>query len=99
MSESLPPPPDRDASLGYSGQTLRQVVFSDDEKKRAVITQDAEGRIRLHFEKWDTGDWEVAGVAYWSQYGQLGHFVDSVDRAQLMAIEEFDAYKRHEERG
>jgi hypothetical protein len=78
---------------------LRDLVYSSDGQRRAVITEDQSGTIRLRFEWWDLGDLKEAGVAYWSEYGQMAHIVDSVGRAQSLAASEFHAYASNNARG
>jgi hypothetical protein len=92
-----PPPPDRSSVPGYGGEALKDVVYSRDGERRAVITEDQRLCIRLRFESWDLSDWKEAGAAYWSQSGQLAHIIDSVERARKMAAQEFEAYEQNEE--
>ena len=87
-----PPPPDRSSVSRYGSEALKDVVYSRDGERRAVITEDQRLCIRLRFESWDIFDWKEAGAAYWSQSGQLAHIIDSVDRARKMADQEFDAH-------
>ena len=97
MSDA-PPQPDRSSVPRYTGEVLKDLVYARDHERRAVITEDKKGFIRLHFESWDISDWKEARVAYWSQSGQFAHIIDSVGRARKMATEEFESYEQKGER-
>jgi hypothetical protein len=92
------PPPDRNSVPRYGSEALKDVVYSREGERRAVITEDQRLCIRLRFEFWDISDWKEAGAAYWSQSGQLAHIIDSVERARKMAAQEFEVYEQNEEK-
>ena len=80
------PQPDTEHRPTIAGQTLVEVNYSENSHVRGIITLDANGVYRVRTEFWDTGDWEVAGVAYWG-HAHLGTFADTLDNARALCRE------------
>ena len=50
-----------------------------------IITTDSNGLYRVRREFWDTGDWEVAGVAFWNQNDRFATITDTLENARKLA--------------
>ena len=84
---SGPPPPDTSAPGGRVDEKDVAILYSPSKAFRVVIGRDARGFYRVHEERWDTGDWDVAGAAYWCPYDQLATITDTVENAEKLARE------------
>src|SRR5262245_19974863 len=74
-----PPPPDTNARFSRMGQEEIECLYSPQRTYRVVISRDSAGLYRVCRELWDTGDWEVAHVAFWSENERTVTITDSVE--------------------
>lgn len=85
---SAPPPkPDTSHRPTIIGQEVVEIIYSPSNYVRGIITRDSRGTYRVRTEFWDTGDWEIAQVAFWSQE-HLGTFTDTLDNARKLCREQ-----------
>jgi len=85
--QRTPPPPDTSVSGSRVNEIEVDVLYSVTKSHRVVITRDARGLFRVHGERWDTGDWDVAGAAYWVSYDRLATITDTLENARTLAQE------------
>jgi hypothetical protein len=83
---STPPPPNTGHKPSVAGQTVVEVIYSQSNNVRGIITVDSNVVYRVRTEFWDTGEWDAAGVAFWSQ-GHLGTFTDTFENARILCSE------------
>src|SRR5215469_17933848 len=74
------PPPDRSVRPKIAGQEVVEVVYSDSQAERAVITNDSSGIYRVHVQFWDTSDWNAGHGAFWN--GGDTSITDTVELAR-----------------
>jgi hypothetical protein len=82
-----PPCPDASAPARYTTEELVDILYSPSKRYREVITRDARGLFRVHDERWDTEDWDVAGAAYWCPYDRLATITDTLENARNLAMD------------
>jgi hypothetical protein len=82
-----PPPPDTSAPGGRVDEEDVAILYSATKTHRVVIGRDRRGLYRVHEERWDTGDWDIAGAAYWCPYDQLATITDTIENAEKLARE------------
>jgi len=75
------PPPDISRSPRIAGQTVVEVIYGHANRVRGIITIDERGVYRVRTEVWDTGDWDVAGAAFWSHMSGAS-FTDTLESAR-----------------
>lgn len=63
------------------------VIYSPSKRYREVITRDESGFFRVSDERWDTGDWDVAGAAFWCPYDRVATMTDTLENARKLAAE------------
>jgi hypothetical protein len=72
----------------YPGERTLEIVRSKTGRYRAIITADAGGRLRVHIQEWDIRDWDLAGVAHWTNRERTAMFADTLERALELGREE-----------
>jgi len=91
MSQVLTPPPapkpDRSKEPRYVGNETIEVLYSDGDTWRAVVTRDPERRFRVRVERWETAHWDPDLVAFWSQTGGSTTITDTLENAHKLAAE------------
>jgi hypothetical protein len=84
---SAPPPhPDTSHWPTIVGQEVVEILYSASKLVRGIITKDSRGIYRVRTEFWDTGDWEIARVAYWCEE-HVGTFTDTLENARQLCGE------------
>lgn len=68
------------------GQEVVEVIYSPSNSVRGKITKDSAGVFRVRTQFWDLSDWELVGMAYWSQE-HLGTFTDTLENARKLCGE------------
>jgi hypothetical protein len=85
-----PPAPNTERRPVFVGQTVVEVIYSETNQIRGIITVDARGAYRVRTEFWDTGDWDVARVAFWNS-AHVGTFTDTLDNARVLCLDHMAA--------
>jgi len=81
------PPPDTTHTPRYVSQAVVEVIYAKDPQYRAVLTRDAEGRLRVRCEIWDTFEWEYQGKGFWREISPGATITDTLERARELASE------------
>ena len=84
---SDPPPPDTSASFRHVEEEEIECLYSPRRQYRVVISRDHQGRYRVHRQRWDISDWDVANVAFWSEDDQMATITDTIESARTFAAE------------
>jgi hypothetical protein len=64
-----------------------ECVYSPQRQYRVIISRDRAGRYRIHRERWDTGDWDIAKAAYWCEDDKMVTITDTVESARKLVAE------------
>ena len=91
-----PPKPDISSKPSIAGQEVVEIIYSPSNYVRGIISRDPRGIFRVRTEFWDTGDWDIARVAYWGQE-HIGTFVDTLENARKLC-QEWVLVSRHADR-
>lgn len=91
-----PPKPDTSHQPRILGQDVVEVIYSSSNYVRGIISRDARGIYRVRTEFWDTGDWDIARIAYWGQE-HIGTFADTLENARKLCQEQMKV-SRHASR-
>lgn len=81
------PAPDINSCPSYVSENVVKVIFSRTNERRAVITQDRNGRYRVRTEYWCLSDFEYIGKGYWVQDDRFSTITDTIETAQKLANE------------
>jgi len=84
---SAPPPPDTSVRFRHVDEEEVECIYSLQRRYRVIISRDRAGRYRVHRERWNTGDWEVAKVAFWGDDDRMVTITDTVEKARELAAE------------
>jgi hypothetical protein len=87
MKGKYPPPPDMQFVFRRAHQETVEYLYSRTRIYRAIIARDEKGVYRVYRERWDVGDWEVAGAAFWCQDEPRATFADTIETARTLARE------------
>ena len=85
--EADPPSPDTSVRFGRTGEEEVECTYSPLQRYRVIISRDVAGRYRVHRERWNTGDWEIAHVAFWSEDDRTVTVTDTLGNARKLAAE------------
>ena len=82
-------PPSPDTSERFRGVNEEEVEchYSPQCQYRVIISRDRAGLYRVHRERWNTGDWDIAGVAFWCRDDKLVTITDAVESARKLVAE------------
>jgi hypothetical protein len=86
-----PPPPDRTAPFSHLGEEEIESRYSRSGLYRIIVSRDRAGRYRIHRQRWDTGDWDVARVAQWLEDDRMATITDTLENARSLARQRLEA--------
>jgi len=78
-------PPDKLSVTRYSREETLEVRYSPNESDRAVLTQDEQRNIRVHFETWYTENADEHFPPSWIPIGRTATITDSIEIARSIA--------------
>jgi len=82
-----PPAPDTSVRFRKAGEEEVECSYSPLQRYRVIISRDGAGRYRVHRERWNTSDWEIARVAFWSEDDRTVTVTDTLGNARKLAAE------------
>jgi hypothetical protein len=84
---SAPPSPDTSERFSSVNKEEVECHYSPQCQYRVIISRDQAGLYRVHRERWNTGDWDIAGVAFWCRDDKLVTITDTVESARKLVAE------------
>jgi len=82
-----PPSPDTSVRFRHVDEEEIECLYSPQQEYRVGITRDQVGRYRVRRERWNTSDWDVAAVAFWSDDDARVTITDTLENARKLAAE------------
>ena len=79
--------PDTSHTPSYFGEAVVEILYSQHNEFRAIVTKRREGTFRVRREKWDLGDWDVIGEGYWNEDDHGTTLTDRIETARVLARE------------
>jgi hypothetical protein len=87
LGSGAPPSPDTSVRFGHVNEEEVECFYSSQQQYRAVISRDPAGRYRIRRERWNTGDWDIAKVAFWCDDDAMVTITDTLENARKLAAE------------
>jgi hypothetical protein len=90
------PPPDTEAGFNHLSEVEIERHYSPLKHHRVIVSRDPAGCYRIHCQRWDTSDWEIASAAYWHPQDRFATITDTVEIARKLATEYLASVERSE---
>ena len=79
--------PDTSHTPSYFGEAVVEILYSQHDEFRTIITKRREETFRVRREKWDLGDWDAIGEGYWNEDDHGTTLTDRIETARVLARE------------
>jgi hypothetical protein len=79
------PAPDVGRLPTFEQQQIVEVMYSESQVRRAIVTKDAKNFYRVYVQHWDTSDWGRGHGAFWTGAKNVGSLTDRIDVAREFA--------------